>query len=250
MHKSIFVSSTFQDFQRERDLLQTKVELRTNELLRHVQVSFLDLRWGIDTTGQTNLEKVVSICIAEVLNSRPYYVIMLGDSYGSCVDSTVARSIYALNGLAYDGQEKSVTQIEIEATGLFQGNREYVLVLDRQTDRVPDPKAAALKQKVIAAALPENVYTYRAQVRDNSVFPEDEDALTEFITKRLYTFLKGESTLTEPQGAALAREYSQQFYGRQPLLDALREAVLSHKDGPVFRIYAPAGAGLTALMAK
>ena len=250
MHKSIFVSSTFQDFQRERDLLQTKVELRTNELLHHTQVSFLDLRWGIDTTGETNLEKVVSICIAEVLNSHPFYVIMLGDNYGSCVDSTVARSLYALNGLTYDGQEKSVTQIEVEATGLFDGNREFVLVLNRQTDRVPDPRAAALKQRVLEAADLENVYTYTAEERNGSVFPDDEDALVEFIAQRLHTFLKDQTNLTEPYSVSLAREHARQFYGRQALLENLQKAVQTHRDGPVFRIYAPPGAGLTALLSK
>ena len=80
MHKSIFVSSTFRDFQTERNLIQNQVELQVNERLREIRVSFVDLRWGIDTTNESGLDKVVSICIEEVLNSYPYYIIMLGDT--------------------------------------------------------------------------------------------------------------------------------------------------------------------------
>lgn len=250
MHKSIFVSSTFKDFQRERDLLQTKVELRVNELLQHMQVSFLDLRWGIDTTGETSLHKVVSICIAEVLNSHPFYVIMLGDTYGSCVEETVARSLYALNGLAYDGKEKSVTQIEIEATGLLEGNNEFVLVLDRHTDATPDPRAAALKQQVLDAALAENIYTYTAHAHDGTYIPESEEQLTEFIARRLRDFLKDLTELTEPHTVTLAKEQAERFCGRQALLEQAHAAVLSHRDGNLMRIYAPPGAGLSALLSK
>ena len=78
MHKSIFVSSTFRDFQTERDLIQNQVEIKVNEGLRDLHVSFVDLRWGIDTTNETGLNKVVAICIEEVLASYPYYIIMLG----------------------------------------------------------------------------------------------------------------------------------------------------------------------------
>lgn len=250
MHKNIFVSSTFRDFQTERDLLQSRVEQRTNELLENIQVSFLDLRWGIDTTGETNLEKVVSICIEEVLNSHPFYIIMLGDSYGSCVDRTVVRSLYALNGLSYDGGEKSVTQIEIEATGLFKGNSKYVLVLDRRTGQKPDPRAAALKQRVLEAALPENIYTYSADLSEGSVTLDDPDALIEFISSRLHHFLKDQSDLQEPHPIALARERAKQFCGRKEVLRSLHSAVTRHRDEPFFRIYAPQGSGLSTILAK
>lgn len=250
MRKSIFVSSTFRDFQRERDLLQTKVELRVNELLQPSRVSFLDLRWGIDTTGEKNLEKVVSICIEEVLNSHPFYVIMLGDTYGSCVDSAVVRSLYAINGLSYDAGEKSVTQIEIEATGLFDGNRDYVLVLDRQSDGPVDPRAAALKRRVLEAADPENIYTYTVQGSDNEIILRDEDGWVEFIAGRIYTFLKDQTTSAEHYTVARAKDTARQFRGREALLQKLYKAVTTFDAESFFRIYAPRGSGLTALLSK
>ena len=249
MHKSIFVSSTFRDFQRERDLLQTKAEVRTNELLQHLKVSFLDLRWGIDTSEEANLEKVVSICISEVLQSHPFYVIMLGDTYGSCVDPTVARSLYALNGMEYDGKEKSVTEIEIEATGLFRGNRDYVLVLNRQTSQTPDPRAAMLKEKVLSAADPKNIFSYQAVVQKETLFPEDENALITFISNRIYEFLKDQAPPTESFSVSFATEQAKGFYGRQATRQALYEAICNHTD-PVFRVYGPAGSGVTAILSS
>lgn len=250
MHKSIFVSSTFRDFQRERDLLQNKVEQRINELLQPSGVSFLDLRWGIDTTGETNLEKVVSICIAEVLHSHPFYVIMLGDTYGSTVDSAVVRSLYALNGLDYDGKEKSVTQIEIEATGVFGGDNQYILVLDRHIDRPADPRAQALKEQVLAAAAPENVYTYRAVEKNGTILPEDENAWIAFVAERICGFLKDQTTAEEPYAITKAKNTARQFRGRETVLQALQQAVETFDEDYIFRIYAPKGAGLTALLSK
>ena len=50
--KTIFVSSTFRDFQRERDVLHDRVLPELNRQARRYgeAVSFCDLRWGVDTS--------------------------------------------------------------------------------------------------------------------------------------------------------------------------------------------------------
>ena len=68
MKKEIFVSSTFKDFQVERELLLKEVQQEINTLLsnKHLGVNFIDLRWGIDT-NKGGLETVITFCIDYVI---------------------------------------------------------------------------------------------------------------------------------------------------------------------------------------
>ena len=69
----VFISSTFRDMLRERDLLMKEVfpELRRKCAKRFVTVTEVDLRWGI-TEAQANEGQVLPLCLAEIERSRPY----------------------------------------------------------------------------------------------------------------------------------------------------------------------------------
>jgi nephrocystin-3 len=79
----VFLSSTFRDFARERDLLVRKVfpELRRRCRERQVELVDVDLRWGI-TEEEAQQGKVLPICLAEIDRSRPYFMGFLGERYG------------------------------------------------------------------------------------------------------------------------------------------------------------------------
>lgn len=250
--KSIFVSSTFRDFQTERELLQVDVELRTNELLQHKKISFVDMRWGIDTSQEADLEKVVSICIAEVLNSRPYYVIMLGDSYGSTVERLVVEALYQLNGMHYDGKDKSVTEVEIEATGLLEGNNANAIVLIRDLEEVEDTdeRAQALKSKVLQMAHPDNVLTYSAHMEDGTIVLDDKDEFIDFIANRVVALLEQEQEDEENAEVSIAGEEASQFCGRKGTLEQLEEMLTKQEHPRFFRICGTRGAGMTSVMSK
>ena len=117
MKKEIFVSSTFKDFQVERELLLKEVQQEINTFLssKHLGINFIDLRWGIDT-NKGGLETVITFCIDYVNQTKPYLIILLGDSYGSLVNKELLGPIYNSNKLNYDGKEKSVTEVEIESS--------------------------------------------------------------------------------------------------------------------------------------
>ena len=65
----IFISSTFQDMQSERDMLVTKVFPRLRQIAyeRNVTLTEVDLRWGI-TEEEAKSSKVVEICLDEIRN--------------------------------------------------------------------------------------------------------------------------------------------------------------------------------------
>lgn len=79
-----FISSTFSDMHTERVIIFSKIIPILNMFgYQHSQgISATDLRWGIDTlnlTTGTEMNKIFSVCMAEIDKCRPYMIIMLGD---------------------------------------------------------------------------------------------------------------------------------------------------------------------------
>lgn len=87
-HIRVFVSSTFRDMHAERDALAQRVFPQLAKLARSRGASFtaIDLRWGI-TDEQVAEGEVLPICLAEIDRCRPYFIGMLGETYGSVPES-------------------------------------------------------------------------------------------------------------------------------------------------------------------
>jgi nephrocystin-3 len=76
----LFVSSTFRDFGEERDLLVRRIfpALRARLKDRFVELVDVCRRWGIKAEEAERVE-VLTICLAEIDRSRPYFIGMLGE---------------------------------------------------------------------------------------------------------------------------------------------------------------------------
>lgn len=78
----VFVSSTFADMQEERDaLVKLFRELDREAERRGVSLRMVDLRWGV-TDDQKRNGKVISTCLQEIDNSRPFFIGLIGARYG------------------------------------------------------------------------------------------------------------------------------------------------------------------------
>jgi Domain of unknown function (DUF4062)/AAA ATPase domain len=84
----VFVSSTFDDLNHERDTLRQVVFPRLQELCRRHGATFLavDLRWGISEEAAVD-QRTMDVCLYEVdrcrtLSTQPNFMILLGDRYG------------------------------------------------------------------------------------------------------------------------------------------------------------------------
>jgi len=79
----VFISSTFQDLQEEREHLVKKVFPEIRALCRQRGVTFtdIDLRWGI-TEEEAERESIIRICLDEIDKCRPYFIAILGERYG------------------------------------------------------------------------------------------------------------------------------------------------------------------------
>jgi nephrocystin-3 len=111
----VFISSTFRDMMRERDLLVKEVfpKLRRKCAKRFVAFTEVDLRWGI-TEAQANEGQVLPLCLAEIERSRPYFIGLLGERYGWIPDTIRPEVIAREPWLQEHVQGRtSVTELEI-----------------------------------------------------------------------------------------------------------------------------------------
>ena len=112
----VFISSTFRDFNQERQLLVNQVfpELRRRARERFVDVVEVDLRWGI-TQEEAERGEVLPICLREIERSRPYFIGLLGERYG-WVPSEGQYPTRVLEEHSWLGEHvggKSLTELEI-----------------------------------------------------------------------------------------------------------------------------------------
>lgn len=84
----VFVSSTFRDLQKERNILQADVfpALERHCAERGFQFEAIDLRWGVP--GEAGLDhRSMRICFDELhraqqVSPKPNFLVLLGDRYG------------------------------------------------------------------------------------------------------------------------------------------------------------------------
>ena len=138
--KEVFVSSTFKDFQTERDLLNNEILNKINDVLRTkigTTISFLDLRYGINTYGDNEHERVKSAAISSVQNvnkTKPLFLIFVGNRYGTSIDVNEIASIYHFFTKSNPKVEKSITEIEFDFSSFNSGiefEKSYCFLLKR-----------------------------------------------------------------------------------------------------------------------
>ena len=124
----IFVSSTFKDMHAERDMLQLDVFPEIEDFARDYgeELTFIDLRWGINTHSMEDdqsAHKILSVCLDEIDNSKPYFIAFLGERYGWIPDKKLIENAVKQKAPEYSylaELEKSVTALEIEYGALAE----------------------------------------------------------------------------------------------------------------------------------
>lgn len=116
----IFLSSTFRDFQWERNGLFNQVFPGVRQIARQrgVELTVIDLRWGL-TDEQAQLGCAVQECLGEVENCLPYFIGLLGERYGWVPDADAWSDDPEAPLISQQIQDwivsgRSVTDMEIE----------------------------------------------------------------------------------------------------------------------------------------
>jgi hypothetical protein len=111
----IYISSAFQDMFEERDMLRKYVWPTLREFCqeRHVDLVDVDLQWGI-SQEQSQRPKNLKICIDEISECFPYFIGILGESYGWIPGEEAYNTDLLLeNEWIKDVRGKSLLEIEI-----------------------------------------------------------------------------------------------------------------------------------------
>lgn len=115
----VFVSSTFRDFHRERDLLNSSIleELDERVAPYGCRVELVDLRWGITADSDdpdSRNATILDVCLGEIERSRPLFVGLIGERYGWRLPRERFASVADEAGLAGLPEELSITALEFE----------------------------------------------------------------------------------------------------------------------------------------
>lgn len=109
----VFLSSTFADMERERSYFNEVLVPKISRICAERGVSFfsVDLRWGITQEDQVN-GQVLPICLGEIDKCRPYFIGIVGNRYGSVLETVPPRIATAIPWLS--GKEgHSITELEM-----------------------------------------------------------------------------------------------------------------------------------------
>ena len=142
----LFISSTFQDMNEERSILQKQVFPIVRRFLWERGITFIDidLRWGI-TREEAENGDVLDICLREIDRCRPWILGLLGARYGWVDPGACERlAIDPRFSLLKDYRAASVTELELRHA-----------ITDRPLG-APFPKALLYWR---VAAAPDNPFT-------------------------------------------------------------------------------------------
>ncbi len=154
-HLKIFISSTFQDMEEEREILlkKTFLELKKIAKSRAVEITEIDLRTGV-AKEQAESGEVIKICLDEIKrcsNSPIFFLGILGNRYGNVnwigdvSDSILKDKKYSW---ITDFSDRSLTEIEI-ISALEKDknhNRAFIYLKEGKDDT---PKLTELKNRLI-----------------------------------------------------------------------------------------------------
>lgn len=115
----VFLSSTFSDMQEERDfLIQVFNMLKEEAKDRGIRFSVVDLRWGI-TPEEAARGSVIDLCLSEIQKSKPFFIGIIGDNYGSVPPEDMIKDKELINKYPWLAEDikngLSYTEIEIQS---------------------------------------------------------------------------------------------------------------------------------------
>ncbi|MGE3613316.1 MAG: ATP-binding protein [Sulfurimonas sp.] len=128
----LFISSTFSDFKKERQILQLKVfpEIKKYCLDKGYKFQPIDLRWGVSNEAQLD-QKTLELCLNEVRTCKshphPNFLVMIGDRYGWIPLPYIIEKVEFENLLAGMNEEEKILIYEWYREDLNQIPVAYIL---------------------------------------------------------------------------------------------------------------------------
>jgi len=263
----VFISSTFIDMQRERDILvkDTFAALRAMLRTRGVELLEVDLRWGI-TQEQSERGDTLPTLLAEIDRCRPYFIGLLGDRYGWVPPGgALTPALKSAYPALAEAAGVSVTAMEI-MYGVLTNPDTAARAFFFERDPNWDWKATLTVEERAAVADEspgdrDKLVTLKAAVRAKAGRIETYETPADIglaVLKTLGADLDARFTEVEAPDAfeqtmrlhrAYARERRAQYIGGQPYIDQL-DAWMSDADAKPILITGASGGGKSTLIAN
>eukprot|EP00026_Physarum_polycephalum_P000354 Phypoly_transcript_00354.p1 GENE.Phypoly_transcript_00354~~Phypoly_transcript_00354.p1 ORF type:complete len:1644 (+),score=368.57 Phypoly_transcript_00354:104-5035(+) len=277
----VFVSSTFLDMRKEREVLTQEVfpYIRRFCHERNVLFSYVDLRWGIPTEEVAG-GKTISLCLDEVDACRPYFIGILGERYGWSLHTSSAAAREILNQSFEYAQaerpwlskftDRSVTELEIlyalglhneETAGRTLGSRSCFYFRDPKyvdnlpANEVPQYKCENDEAAAKLRALKETVKKSHVPLTENYKSQEDlKKAMIADLVQRIEEDFPTHSLeLLDPELLATF-SYAQSLVAHIPpnsaiSADMLAEYVGSRSGNQPLVVVGESGVGKSTLLA-
>ncbi len=258
----------------ERDLIQTKLSPDLNEDAYYKRVEgiqFQDLRWGIDTDLEDEIEndkKVLEVCLDEIQNNRPYFCVLLGDRYGWIPENDLVKATGRRYGI-YDEDEdvdKSITHLEIDygflknpefrdhSFAYFRNIKGDVTGTIYESDPAEKARMEALKREIRKALPAENVHEYDVEYKNGKLIGVEKfiDLAREDMARVVLDGQLSEDDLSDNEKEIIyhktqANEKSVISNARKSVEDAV---IANIEDENIITIKGESGNGKSTLMAK
>lgn len=239
----IFISSTFQDMDAERNLLVEDVfpRLRARYGPKGISISEVDLRWGIPQSLSAD-RRTLRICIDEIENCQPFFMGILGEreGYRPGQDELEMLDEHELELLDLDGSRGvSITEMEIHA-GINVSTPQTASFHVRGADAQDNERLETFERRIAQLGYPCSRYQSLADFADQVV-----DAVSAMIADRFgEDVLAGLDETYRAHLAHLVAERSGVVAGGQA--KTLLEAALADK---AVHVWGGRGVGKTAMLA-
>lgn len=247
----IFISSTFTDMQSERDaLIKEFNHLKIEASKRGVSIIVVDLRWGI-TEAESAQGRVIDICLKEINKSKPYFIGIVGDHYGSVPPLNLSNNAELTRSYPDVANEikkgKSYTEIEMQYGVL--NNPESVnafFYIKKDSCETDDDSRLKLLKTKIKRQKKYPVYTYNTA--DDIASQIDKDFMNILNIKYPETRLSFDDEVKYNQ--SLYKNHLLDFHLERPVLLESIKAIIEDNDAKVIQISGSSGLGKSTMCAR
>lgn len=247
----IFISSTFNDMQAERDELVSKVFplLRQKAAERNVSLTEIDLRWGI-TQEEAEESKVVEICLEEIDRSHPFFIGLLGGRYGwipgqESVDWTQIISDRYQDAITLIRDGKSMTEIEIRH-GVLQNPRNIYasFYIKEMHEKDIDPLQLQFRQEISQIQdFPVKSYSNLEELAQEVIKDFDE------LLDSLFPIENANDWISQRNQQRSYLQQATRFFVAPSRTEEALNAFLQNTDNKGVVLSAPSGMGKSTLLA-
>lgn len=243
----VFISSTFSEFQMERDLIQTLVRPKLEQFCWETfgrELEIIDLRWGIlideHLDQKESLYKVLSICEELIEQSKPYFILLAGNHLGTTIEPDIIHELFP--NIQTD-DPLSITQLEYLVRIYNQDHLDRILLLERTNEKLISPKQAQYLCQVKSQIKPENQF----QLNDEMA----QEAIASLIFEQVKAFLLSDLKPYHEQDELqwYMETYSQKMVGFETEVHLFQE-LFQRNDQRILIVQGSKGSGKTTFLSR